>query len=1246
MHTLTHAILGARMLRTLHVLSPAAVVVAYCITSLAYFFGSKKPLPEQENNGGGKWLRIASLVLTALVMVTYISESILLACVLPSHAATTSDDNLVFTLFSSLVWLILLLGLVDTASSDIRQIFSAAWIFAVVFDIAFLVLGSLMPQMSGNGGAIRLFWQTLRVTILLVLVGIAVGKRSIRHTRKASDEEIAPLLARIESHLTSSGGHHMNGNAYGTTSAGDSKKADTKDSDGQNGDNEYEDSDDEDEDNAGKGKLKKNWWVYIKAFAIFLPHLWPRKSFKLQLHFPALGLCLLACRALNVLVPLQIGMIVDVLRRNGGSVPWVTIGLFVLLRFLDSSAGISLIQSWLWMPINKYTSEELSAAAYDKVMNLSCDFHDSKKSGRMWRIVARGDSLSDLVQTIGFEMIPMAADLAIAVSVFWWLFDAYMAFIVALSSVVFLWATAKTIPIRTKRQREYIKAWEDEYTQMTESSLNWTTVSYFNRIRYEQKRHKDAVSNSQRKLIRYRALSFITSALRALTLQTGLMAAAMLAAYQISKGDRSVGDFVVLITYWTQLTYPLAYFANGFSRIAKSLVDAEKLLELLQTKPTVGNNEGATELVLKQGQVDFDRVCFSYDGQRQVAKSLSFRAEPGQTVAFVGETGGGKSTILKLLFRFYDATSGTVMIDGQDVRHVTLESLRANIGCVPQDPILFNQTIMQNLQYAKLDATEEEVQAACKAVALHDKIVSFTKGYSEKVGERGVKLSGGELQRMAIARAILKDPKILLLDEATSSVDSETEALIQTSLKRLCAGRTTFVIAHRLSTIIHADLVMVIKNGQIIERGTHDKLMNVNGHYSKLWTRQLHLQTGEERSRSRSRSPEKTTVLVDDVTDSDIESRKGLLKKKKHENRGSEEDYGSSGHNHDGKKSTGPVMDAKVRGRSPRRNDKAWERFDSMRRKIMNSKSPRHKDVNGSEEMRSQSHSPARTRLKPEAPEFVPQEVQRDVPYLSLPPSSSQKIDDQFEDGLHVSQSRVTAEGSLTEAADAQKENSFSCSEPSKAQSSSSLPALAQGKITRFGFHVPNGERRKKTRSSNTSAKSSNTELAASEGITIMAIADSRSELEANTHSGGSEQNLSESRRTNQKRQGKKSKYGKQMFNSRRNISKSEPQGRNQVDGSADQDDNVEVGSSSPGPGWNAQNAPMGRRRSSAPNIEALTAASPVVQQNSHAAKGIGAADHPSGTTTGGPRHREMTDVDEERELVAPANSPAGTTRK
>ena len=281
---------------------------------------------------------------------------------------------------------------------------------------------------------------------------------------------------------------------------------------------------------------------------------------------------------------------------------------------------------------------------------------------------------------------------------------------------------------------------------------------------------------------------------------------------------------------------PLSFFGSAQRELQSSLIDAEQLLEVFQRTPKV--KDGQAILRLKEGAVSFKEVRFSYDGKKEVIKDISFDAQPGQKIALVGETGGGKSTILKLLLRFYDVSHGSISIDGQATWTVTLASLRDSIGVVPQDPSMFNDTIMANVRYARLEATDEEVMAACQAAAVHDKITTFTNGYASKVGERGVKLSGGELQRIAIARAILKDPKIMLLDEATSSVDTETEGQIQQALERLTKGRTTFIVAHRLSTVMNADLMLVIKDGEIVERGSPKELLKAKGKYYSLWSRQ------------------------------------------------------------------------------------------------------------------------------------------------------------------------------------------------------------------------------------------------------------------------------------------------------------------------------------------------------------------------------------------------------------------------
>ena len=269
------------------------------------------------------------------------------------------------------------------------------------------------------------------------------------------------------------------------------------------------------------------------------------------------------------------------------------------------------------------------------------------------------------------------------------------------------------------------------------------------------------------------------------------------------------------------------------------LTDSERLLQLLTTKANVTNAPGAVNLHVDSGHVEFEHVEFSYDPRKPTLKDVSFAARPGQTIALVGETGGGKSTILKLLYRYYDINGGVIRIDGQDIRAVTLDSLRDSFGMVPQDPALFNISILENVRYARLDASDDEVMEACKAAAIHDKILTFPDGYQATVGERGVKLSGGELQRVSIARAILRQPKIVLLDEATSMIDAETEGLIQEAFKRLTASRTTFIIAHRLATIQHADRICVINDGEIVESGTHDELFRLKGKYVALWSKQL-----------------------------------------------------------------------------------------------------------------------------------------------------------------------------------------------------------------------------------------------------------------------------------------------------------------------------------------------------------------------------------------------------------------------
>jgi ABC-type transport system involved in Fe-S cluster assembly fused permease/ATPase subunit len=329
----------------------------------------------------------------------------------------------------------------------------------------------------------------------------------------------------------------------------------------------------------------------------------------------------------------------------------------------------------------------------------------------------------------------------------------------------------------------------------------------------------------------------------------GLLVTGFIAAWQVANGEQKVGKFVVLITYMGQLQSPLNFFGTFYRMIQSAMINSERMLELFKEQPTVVDREGAKELPTCQGQLRFQDVHFSYDQRKPALTGLDFYCTPGTTTAFVGESGGGKSTIFRLLYRFYNTLSGSIQVDGHDVEELTINSVRSHIGVVPQDTVLFNETLMYNLRYANTDATDEQVYEACRAASIHDKIMTFPDKYETKVGERGLRLSGGEKQRVAIARTILKDPRIIMLDEATAALDTETEQHIQEAFTRLAHGRTMLIIAHRLSTITHADQILVLHKGRVQERGTHEELLERNGHYAAMWKKQIRAQRAAEQAK-------------------------------------------------------------------------------------------------------------------------------------------------------------------------------------------------------------------------------------------------------------------------------------------------------------------------------------------------------------------------------------------------------------
>lgn len=488
--------------------------------------------------------------------------------------------------------------------------------------------------------------------------------------------------------------------------------------------------------------------------------------------------------------------------------------------------------------ISQFAYARLKAAAFSHVMNLSMDYHSMKSSGKLTKAIEQGTDLTSVVDNI-VTTVPTLIDLVVASIYLTVAFDRFMGLIVIATMVGYVLVSLKKNTITSKMERVSSEKSRVESEVLYDSVTNWQTVAYHNRKKFEEDRYAVTVKNTIMAERSYYDWTDYSVFLQDCILDAGLLTAATLASYRVATGASPLSGFVFLIMYWTSVREPISMIAWTFHETAAHLINAEWLFQLLQTKPTIIDKPGAKGLIVSKGKVVFEDVNFSYDPERPILQGLSFVAEPGKTIALVGETGGGKSTILKLLYRFYDVTSGTITIDGQDVKDITLDSLRENLGIVPQDPCVFDQTILQNILYARPEASIEDVHAACRAAHIHDQILKFPQGYNSRIGERGVKLSGGELQRLAIARVILRKPSIVILDEATSAVDSVTEVSVQKALKALSRDRTVFMVAHRLSTIVKADQIMLIEGGRVVERGTHDELLGKNGRYHRLW----HMQT-------------------------------------------------------------------------------------------------------------------------------------------------------------------------------------------------------------------------------------------------------------------------------------------------------------------------------------------------------------------------------------------------------------------
>ena len=578
----------------------------------------------------------------------------------------------------------------------------------------------------------------------------------------------------------------------------------------------------------------------IRTFARVLPDLWPEGRGDLRARVVlALG-CLVLAKAATLTMPFVFGWATDALApQDGGALaaPLALVGAYVLARL--TGTAMQQVRDGLFARVSQHALRRLALRTFTHVHRLSLGYHLARRTGSLSRVIDRGVKAIDfLLRFVVFNIVPLMIELMIVAAIFWAnLGFGYFAVLVATVAVYTVF-TFRVTEWRVKIRQQMNRDDQDAHQKAVDSLLNYETVKYFDADRREAERYNSAMAAYADAAVKTQTSLSLLNAGQALIICAGMGGVMAMAALAVVRGDATVGDFVMVNAFMIQITVPLNFLGTVYREIRQSLVDMREMFDLMDTPPEVEDRADARALRVSAGRVRFRDVDFGYGPERQVLHGVDFTVPGGGKLAIVGPSGAGKSTIARLLFRFYDVTGGAIEIDGQDLRGVTQESLRAALGVVPQDTVLFNDTIGYNIAYGRADATPEEVEQAARAASIHDFIAGLPEGYDTLVGERGLKLSGGEKQRVAIARTVLKNPPILILDEATSALDTGTERAIQAELTRLGEGRTVLMIAHRLSTVVEADEILVLEAGRVVERGTHAALVARGGVYAAMWRRQ------------------------------------------------------------------------------------------------------------------------------------------------------------------------------------------------------------------------------------------------------------------------------------------------------------------------------------------------------------------------------------------------------------------------